>query len=322
MTPFCVNQSFDMSVASRALAAVVYVSEGKRAHIVDVIERVARDAASRRGVALVNVFRDDAYNRTGFTFAGVEARDVREASLDVARASLREIDMRAHDATHPRVGVVDHVSCHALRGAREDAAALARGIGKGLASFGVPCALYGDASNDGIGLDEIRRRSGYFSGSREGTWSGTFTAERGFAFDYGPEDAPESVGFSMVGAVPWVCNYNVPLTFEFGEEVDEDVRVTRALAYGRAVARRVSARGGGLPLVQSMALPHGDVVEVACNLLDTNVSSTADVQRATADAVADMDAAKHLGAGGAACVGDGYVTNQTPETIIAAIDAL
>ena len=312
-----------MSLASRALAAVVYVSEGKRARVVDVIERVARDAASRRrGVVLVNVFRDDVYNRTGFTFAGTEGRDVREASLDVARASLREIDMRTHGGTHPRVGVVDHVSCHALRGAREDAAALARGIGKGLASFGVPCALYGDASRDGIGLDEIRRRSGYFSGSREGTWSGTFTAECGFAFDYGPEEAPESVGFSMVGAVPWVCNYNVPLTFEFGEDVDEDVRATRALAYGRALARRVSARGGGLPLVQSMALPHGDAVEVACNLLDTNVSSTADVQRATAAAVADMDAAKHLGEGGAARVGDGYVTNQTPETIIAAIDAL
>ena len=104
--------------------------------------------------------------------------------------------------------------------------------------------------------------------------------------------------------------------------MDEDVRATRALAYGRALARRVSARGGGLPLVQSMALPHGDAVEVACNLLDTNVSSTADVQRATAAAVADMDAAKHLGEGGAARVGDGYVTNQTPETIIAAIDAL
>jgi len=308
----------------RAFAAVVYVSEGRRTAVLDVIERVAREAtAPRRPVALVNVFRDAEYNRTGFTLAGRDVDDVRRAALDVAQVSLREVDMRAHDATHPRVGVVDHVSCHALAGERAGAAKLAKSIGEGLGTLGVPVKLYGDAASDGIGLDEIRRRSGYFSGAAGGRWTGEFAVERGFAFDYGPSDVSEREGFGMVGAVPWVCNYNVPLAFTFADEgLDAETRMTRAMAFGRAVAKRVSARGGGLPSVQSMALPHGGKVEVACNLLDVDASSTVDVQRATAAAVAETDALKILGAGALAMVEDGYVTNQTPESIIRAIDAI
>ena len=308
----------------RAFAAVVYVSEGRRTAVLDVIERVAREAtAPRRPVALVNVFRDAEYNRTGFTLAGRDVDDVRRAALDVAQVSLREVDMRAHDATHPRVGVVDHVSCHALAGERAGAAKLAKSIGEGLGTLGVPVKLYGDAASDGIGLDEIRRRSGYFSGAAGGRWTGEFAVERGFAFDYGPSDVPEREGFGMVGAGPWVCNYNVPLAFTFADEgLDAETRMTRAMAFGRAVAKRVSARGGGLPSVQSMALPHGGKVEVACNLLDVDASSTVDVQRATAAAVAETDALKILGAGASAMVEDGYVTNQTPESIIRAIDAI
>lgn len=74
--------------------------------------------------------------------------------------------------------------------------------------------------------------------------------------------------------------------------------------------------------MQSMALPHGDKVEVACNLLDVHVSSTEDVQRATENIVATMDVREFLGELGVVRVEPGYVTNQTPESISAAIDAL
>ena len=311
------------SAARAALAAVVYVSEGRNAVVLDKIEAIARKASTTRPVALVNIFRDVEYNRTGFTFAGRDANDVTRSALEVASASLRVVDLREHAATHPRVGVVDHVSCHAWdAGRRADAAELAREIGAGLGSFGVPVKLYGDAASDGVGLDEIRRRSGYFSGAASGTWRGEFVAERGFAFDYGPDVVPEREGLAMVGAVPWVCNYNVPLVFTFGVSMDAEQRLKRAMSFGRAVAKRVSQRGGGLQSVQSMALPHGDKVEVACNLLDVHVSSTEDVQRATENIVATIDVREFLGELGGVRVERGYVTNQTPESISAAIDAL
>lgn len=308
---------------SRVLAAVVYVSEGRRANVLDAIERVARAASSTNRVALVNVFRDEDYNRTGFTLAGDRVDAVSRVALAVAARSLELIDFTAHDATHPRLGVVDHVSCHELAGAREAGAALARSIGRGLGEdLGVPVKLYGDAASDNVGLDEIRRRSGYFTGAKEGRWTGELTPgdARGFAFDFGPSEIPARVGFGCVGAVPWVCNYNVPLAFEFGAEVDAEERMRRAMSFGRAAARRVSTRGGGLPHVQSMALPHGNRVEVACNLLDTTVTSTADVQRETESAVTSMNARDYLV--DAVRVERGYVTNQTPESITRAISEL
>ena len=72
--------------------------------------------------------------------------------------------------------------------------------------------------------------------------------------------------------------------------------------------------------MQSMALPHGNRVEVACNLLDTAVTSTADVQRETESAVTSMNARDYLV--DAVRVERGYVTNQTPESITRAISEL
>jgi len=310
------------TIGSRALAAVVYISEGRRTAVLDVIEGIARKATRTRPVALVNVFRDTAYNRTGFTFAGADVDEIRVSALEVAEASLKEVDMRTHDASHPRVGVVDHVSCHSLTGGRRDAAELARGIGSGLGDFGVPVKLYGDAARDAVTLDEIRRQSGYFSGAKDGAWAGKLSAESKLVFDYGPDVIPEETGFAMVGAVPWVCNYNVPLIFSGIEGVDSETLSKEALAFGRVVARRVSGRGGGLPMVQSMALPHGAKVEVACNLLDIAISSTQDVQDAIAAVVNSLDVVKYLGAGATVTVEGGYVTNQSIESIVNAVRRL
>jgi hypothetical protein len=75
-------------------------------------------------------------------------------------------------------------------------------------------------------------------------------------------------------------------------------------------------------MVQSMALPHGEKVEIACNLLDLDVSSCADVQRVTVEMVHSINAVEYLGDDASVSVAGGYVTNQTAESIIAAVDAL
>ena len=199
-----------------ALAAVVYVSEGRRPAVLDMLERTAREAAAApRRVTLANVFRDAQYNRTGFTLAGADPDDVRQTVLALAGASLQQLDLRLHDASHPRVGVVDHVSCHALRGERAEAADLARGIGQGLALLGAPVKLYGDAASDGVELAQVRRDCGYFRKTRDKdrdreaetetergeVWSGKFVPKGGFTFDFlGPDEVTEKLGFCMVPA--------------------------------------------------------------------------------------------------------------------------
>ncbi len=70
---------------------------------------------------------------------------------------------------------------------------------------------------------------------------------------FGPAMPQADLGVTCVGSTPWLVNYNVPL-----EISDFDV--------GRAIARAVSARGGGPPGVQALALRHGCGLEVACNL--------------------------------------------------------
>lgn len=72
--------------------------------------------------------------------------------------------------------------------------------------------------------------------------------------DFGPSHVDPRVGVATVGAGPWVVNCNVPLN-------------TPNLATARDIARRVSERGGGLPLVEAMGLPHGTGEILPCPVI-------------------------------------------------------
>ena len=101
--------------ASRAagggLVAVVYVSEGKDASVVDALESTAERACATHGARVVNVFRDVEYNRTGFTLGvrvgaeGDAAEPLGAAATALAERALSLVDLRDHAATHPRCGV-------------------------------------------------------------------------------------------------------------------------------------------------------------------------------------------------------------------------
>jgi glutamate formiminotransferase len=160
-------------------------------------------------------------------------------------------------------------------------------------SFAVPAFLYGAAHQSGRPLDDIRRALGYFQHNNGGLWIGSNIFPATMQPDCGPRVAAPGSGIVVVGACPWVMNYNVPLT-----SID--------LSKGKRIARKVSARGGGLAKVQAMALLHGtDCIEIACNLLDTEVSSP--------------DAVQHLVATLAAKEGikatEGYLTGHSKEDI-------
>ena len=79
-----------------------------------------------------------------------------------------------------------------------------------------------------------------------GNWIGNLLAALppGCRQDLGPAEVDPRSGVALIGAVPWVTNYNVALR-------------SCDMAAARGIARSLSERGGGIAGVQAMALPHG-----------------------------------------------------------------
>lgn len=134
--------------------AVVYVSEGRNSALLDSLAAAA--SATLANVGLIRQFRDPTYHRTGFTIGGKCPRSVAKASLEISRRALLAVDLRMHEASHPRIGVVDHVSVHPLgKGGQQIAHEAGVAIGKALSEEeGLPVLLYGDLNN-GKGLAEV-----------------------------------------------------------------------------------------------------------------------------------------------------------------------
>lgn len=284
-----------------ALACNVYISQGRDEGLIEDLKKelakVSMQRMSRRGkdgttrcdLRLGHVFVDASYNRTGFTLVGLSVEAIVQGTAALSKKALSSIDLREHAATHPRLGVVDHISCHALQHGRiessEAASMCAKEIGRFLGDeCGVPTYLYGSCNtntSEGIVTDtslaSIRRQFGYFKASASGMknihghqqeWKGLdrdwLEAMNSVTHmhppDFGPSIVPDKWGIACVGSVPWVINHNVVLN-----TADVDI--------ARTVARRVSERGGGLKAVQAMGLEIDQRrVEVACNLLHSEIS--------------------------------------------------
>ena len=268
-----------MRGAGAGLCCRVYVTEGRSGAALGRLEAAARGAAP--GCALAHVHRDAEYHRTGFTLASREAGALARGATRLAREALAEIrrgGRAVEAASHPRLGAVDHISFHPVPGAGGDeesgaceAAEAARAVGAALGEgeLAVPVHLYGGCHPQGRALVDLRRDLGYFSGKNAPgvgavgaggapKWAGGFAgyakpARADLRPAFGPAMPQADLGVTCVGSTPWLVNYNIPLG-------------TSDFEAGRAIARAVSARGGGPPGVQALALRHGCGLEVACNL--------------------------------------------------------
>ncbi|KAK9807717.1 hypothetical protein WJX72_007104 [[Myrmecia] bisecta] len=257
------------SLAAAVLACNVYVSEGRTQAVIDNVEAAAK---SVRGVLLANTFVDAPYNRTGLTLVSTIPSQLCLAAAAVAQTALQLIDLRKHAASHPRVGVVDHISVHPLRHALS------------------PSQARGHRQ-----LADIRRSLGYFRPTSSTHWMGALSMDSLAACppDEGPSMVSQAAGIVTIGAIPWLVNYNIPVS-------------GASLTDARQLARAISERGGGLPGVQAMALQHEHSLEVACNLQDPDVSPAEMVQAH----------ANKLGQRLGLTVGVGYRIGKTPEELI------
>lgn len=146
------------AAAHTLCCAVVYVSEGRND---DLLDSLASASASQEA-ALIRQFRDSTYHRTGFTIGGSPS-GVAGAALEVSRRALQAIDLRLHEASHPRLGVVDHISIHPLGvdpEATVDTCRAGNKIAETLGQEGLPVLLYGDL-NDGRRLAEVSQLPEY-----------------------------------------------------------------------------------------------------------------------------------------------------------------
>ncbi|CAH9099630.1 unnamed protein product [Cuscuta europaea] len=282
----------------------IYISESRNRAALESIERAAKLFP---GVAIINKFEDEIYNRVGYTIVSKLVRrgqpikqqcPLKNAILEMIRTALDTIDLQLHSGNHPRVGIVDHICFHPLAStALEDVAGTAKSLAADVgSSLQVPTFLYGAAHGEGRSLDSIRRELGYFSPNAHGNqWVGGMISDTLLVKpDEGPNQAVQSKGIIVIGATGWVDNYNIPV-------FSNDINVVRR------IAKRASGRGGGLTSVQSMALCHTEgVIEVACNLLEPNKVNGIQVQLEV----------ERLAKEEGVCVGNGYYTDLPQESIV------
>lgn len=253
---------------SMLLGCKLYISESRNKEALDSIERAAKLDPE---TVIVNKFEDRAYNRVRYTLVSYVAHDstgcpiyspLHHTLIAMAEAAYEATNLEFHYGAHPRLGVVDEIAFHPLaRASLDEAAWLAKTIAADFGNrFQVPVFLYDAAHPTGRALDTIRRELGYYRPNFNGSqWAGWAQSENlPQKSDEGPTTVSRARGITMIGARPWVVTYNVPI-------------MSTDVSSARRIAQMVSARGGGLPTVQTLGLVHGeDSTEIACMLLDPN----------------------------------------------------
>ena len=225
------------------LESVPNFSEGRDADVVEAL-RAALSAPAR----LLDVHVDADHHRSVFTLVG-EPDELVETLLAGIACAREQIDLRAHDGAHPRIGAADVVPIIPIRSddlehARDAALTLARRIGEELE---LPVFLYGELA-PGRGPAFFRR------GGPEELQSRMDAGE--VAPDFGPARLDERAGGVIVGARRPLIAFNVNLR--------------GSLEAARAIAAVVRETGGGFPGVRALGLelPRAGVVQESMNVED------------------------------------------------------
>ena len=222
------------------------------------ISRIADSVRNTSGVRVLDLHSDPDHDRSVLTFVG-EAEPLLRASVALAHACVREIDLAAQSGVHPRMGSLDVLPFVPLgppvsEATLEDATRLARSVGEAIGSLGLPVYLYGAAASapHRENLAEVRRGgyNGLVSRADDPLWQP----------DYGPEKLPPRSGAVAVGARPFLVAFNAYLD-------------TDNVEVARTVAGEVRERDGGLPGVKALGLQVGGRAQVSMNLTDLGRTS-------------------------------------------------
>eukprot|EP00730_Choanoeca_flexa_P020247 TRINITY_DN9900_c0_g1_i2.p1 TRINITY_DN9900_c0_g1~~TRINITY_DN9900_c0_g1_i2.p1 ORF type:complete len:256 (+),score=20.43 TRINITY_DN9900_c0_g1_i2:1141-1908(+) len=218
----------------RLLAIRLYVSHGRDAAL---LRQLYSDI--HRNTKLVDVFSDFAYNRSSLTMVAKDISSLVSSATSIISRACAILSMHNHSGSHPRLGTVDHISCHDLSSVHDgtssvgdvstDSIALAKALYNAVMRLPPQPYLYGAASEDGVRLAQLRRQFRYFEPNTvDGGWAGPASSD----------ELQQEHGVCCIGAVKWVVNYNVKLT-EVGFFIQASFVETFAIYHLCFLMRRV-----------------------------------------------------------------------------------
>jgi len=91
------------NMTKKIIECVPNVSEGQNTNIINKIANIIRQTES---VKLLDYSKDPDHDRSVFTFTGSPS-SVFKASLDIAKFSIQNIDIRKNKGVHPKIGAID-----------------------------------------------------------------------------------------------------------------------------------------------------------------------------------------------------------------------
>ena len=196
----------------------------------------------RTGCDVLHTTSDPDHNRSVVTVIGAPEA-VEDGAVRAARFACRNIDLRAHQGVHPRVGALDVLPFVPLRGMdMSQAAEMARRAAYRISRLGIPVYLYGMASRPpGRGLPSIRQ--GGFEALVSETTHRAEADFPGLDRDGNPSYrfAHPTAGGACVGARTVLLAWNVDV---------EGISLPRA----REVASGIRESGGGFRGLRALAL--------------------------------------------------------------------
>ena len=207
------------------------------------------------GAKLLDSSSDGAHHRSVVTIAG-SGENVLAAAVALAGLAAERIDLRAHKGVHPRIGALDVLPFVPLGDATLDqAATLAHRAGAQIwERYRVPSFYYGAAAR------QERRR--LLPAVRRGEFEGLAQrfADPAWAPDEGDVARHESAGAIAIGARKPLIAFNVQLA-------------SGDLEAGRAIARALRERDGGLRTLRALAFALGDErVQISVNVTDAEAT--------------------------------------------------
>lgn len=240
------------------LECVPNISEGRRRDVID----ACVEAASTRGVRVLDVSSDPDHNRTVLTLLG-EDGDLVRAVTALAAAAIEHIDVASHPGVHPFLGALDVVPFVPLEANQMPAAARAtHQCADALAALDLPVLFYGQAaSNPGRAALADHRRGG-LARLAERMATGEWPPDRG------PNRPHPTGGAVCVGARPPLVAFNLLLD-------------TDQLTAAKRIAASLRESGGGPPGVRALGfyLESRGQAQVSVNLTDCDRTSLLDVVR-------------------------------------------
>uniref|UniRef100_A0A8C4QDA8 Zgc:153901 n=1 Tax=Eptatretus burgeri TaxID=7764 RepID=A0A8C4QDA8_EPTBU len=242
-----------MAKESRMAASLFTISAARDPAVVERVTRAAvtgRDGKNFPQTSVLNVFADHDYNRSVITVVGPLSK-LGDPVVSACTEALNLIDLRQHTGVHPCLGAVDLIPVYPLAKdvGLDECADVAETIARQLSDqfHHFSAFMFGAA-------DRPQRRSLLQRRREFGWFTGRLPSPDDLLPDVGP--LPNSRhGLTAIGASPYVLNCNVTID-------------TADIQVGQRIAAAVRASSiGGLPGVQSMALPNKGRIEIACNLL-------------------------------------------------------